>query len=440
MLIPLALPGFALAAIAYLGFALLLGIKGAPSGTGRLFLVAVAIEAVWAATVAAAMAGLPVPVLLVSLAEAARLFFWILFLLSLLRAMGAGDASAPDSAQRAASGGMVAAATIAAGAVAVELFAFGERPAFIVHVIGAVFALVCLEQVYRNTGPDGRWALKFLAIGLLALFGFDLFMYSEALLFSRMNPALWSVRGYANALLVPLLGIAAARNDQWKTGITVSRQVVFHSATLFAAGLFLMLMAVGGYLLRWFGGDWGEAAQALFVFIAVVALMVALFSGSLRARLRCCWPLLPLPLRLPGGSGCGSWNCCQAPAAPCARQTVPAPSRPASQRIRSAAPSQTTPPQPRAASCSRSAPCRAWRGSSRAPAPRSGSPATTAPTSATRAGCSTPRRPWCLARTRWPPSCAPPSGWSACPNGTSIRSATRGLPCPPRSPPSSRTG
>ncbi|GAA4404685.1 XrtA/PEP-CTERM system histidine kinase PrsK [Quisquiliibacterium transsilvanicum] len=286
MLIPLALPGFALAAIAYLGFALLLGIKGAPSGTGRLFLVAVSVEAMWATTVAAAMAGLPVPVLLVSLAEAARLFFWILFLLSLLRAMGAGDASAPDSAQRAASGGMVAAATIAAGAVAVELFAFGERPAFIVHVIGAVFALVCLEQVYRNTGPDGRWALKFLAIGLLALFGFDLFMYSEALLFSRMNPALWSVRGYANALLVPLLGIAAARNDQWKTGITVSRQVVFHSATLFAAGLFLMLMAVGGYLLRWFGGDWGEAAQALFVFITVVALMVALFSGSLRARLR----------------------------------------------------------------------------------------------------------------------------------------------------------
>ena len=286
MLIPLALPGFALAAIAYLGLALLLGRKGAPPGTGRLFLVAVAVEAAWAATVAAAMAGLPVPVLLVSLAEAARLFFWILFLLSLLRAMGSGDGAAPDSAQRAASGGMVAAATIAAGAVAVELFAFGERPAFIVHVIGAVFALVCLEQVYRNTGPDGRWALKFLAIGLLALFGFDLFMYSEALLFSRMNPALWSVRGYANAVLVPLLGIAAARNDQWKTGITVSRQVVFHSATLFAAGLFLMLMAVGGYLLRWFGGDWGEAAQALFVFVAVVALMVALFSGSLRARLR----------------------------------------------------------------------------------------------------------------------------------------------------------
>ena len=286
MLIPLALPGFALAAIAYLGFALLLGRKGTPPGAGRIFLVAVAVEAAWAATIAAAMAGLPVPLLLVSLAEAARLFFWILFLLSLLRSMGGADGIGPDSARRAASGGLVAAATVAVGAVAVELFAFGERPSFIVHVIGAVCALVCLEQVYRNTGPDGRWALKFLAIGLLALFGFDLFMYSEALLFSRMNPALWAVRGYANALLVPLLGIAAARNDQWKTGITVSRQVVFHSATLFATGLFLMLMAIGGYLLRWFGGDWGEAAQALFVFVAVVALMVAFFSGSLRARLR----------------------------------------------------------------------------------------------------------------------------------------------------------
>ena len=286
MLIPLALPGFALAAIAFLAFALLLGRKGAPPGTGRLFLVAVAVEAAWAATVSAALLQLPVPLLLVSLAEAARLFFWIVFLLSLLRAMDAGERIGAGSARRAASAGLVAAAAIAAGTVAVELFAFGERPAFIVHVIGSVFALVCLEQVYRNTGSDGRWALKFLAIALLALFGFDLFLYSEALLFSRMNTALWSVRGYANALLVPLLGVAAARNDQWKTGITVSRQVVFHSATLFAAGLFLMLMAVGGYLLRWFGGDWGEAAQALFIFVAVVTLLVGLFSGSLRARLR----------------------------------------------------------------------------------------------------------------------------------------------------------
>lgn len=286
MLISVALPGFALAALAYLVLALLLATRGLPRGPGRSFAAAVVVQVLWGTLLAAATTGARLPIPLVSIAEGARLFLWIAFLLSLLRAMGGNAASGNDSARRAANSGLVAAATIAAGTVAVEILAFGERPAFIVRVIASVFALVCLEQVYRNTSAEGRWALKYLAIALLALFGFDLVFYSEALLFSRLNPALWAVRGYANALLVPLMAVAAARNRQWKTDITVSRAVVFHSATLFATGLFLLTMALGGYLLRLFGGNWGEAAQALFVFIAIVGMLAALLSGSLRARLR----------------------------------------------------------------------------------------------------------------------------------------------------------
>lgn len=286
MLISLAPPGFALAAIAYLILAALLATRGVPRGPGRSFAAAVVAQVLWGALIAAVLAGTRLPIALVSIAEAARTFLWIVFLLSLLRAMDGAAGTGNGSARRAANSGLVAAATIAAGMLAVEILAFGERPAFIVRVIASVFALVCLEQVYRNTPADGRWALKFLAIALLALFGFDLVLYSEALLFSRLNPALWSVRGYANALLAPLMAVAAARNRQWKTDITVSRQVVFHSATLFATGLFLLTMALGGYLLRWFGGDWGEAAQALFVFVAIVGMLAALLSGSLRARLR----------------------------------------------------------------------------------------------------------------------------------------------------------
>ena len=278
MLIDVALLGFGAAAIAYLALAVLLLVRGARTSTGRLFVAAVLVEALWAATIALAMGGVRVPLAIVGTAESARLFLWVVFLLSMLRAV--------DPLARIANIGLVAAATVAAGAVAIDVFAFGERPDFVIRVIAAVFALVCLEQVYRNTPPGGRWALKFLAIALLALFGFDLLMYSEALLFSRMNPALWTARGYANALLVPLLAIAAARNRNWKLDITVSRQIVFHSATLFAAGIYLILMAAGGYWVRLFGGEWGEVAQALLVFGALVGLAVALGSGTMRARMR----------------------------------------------------------------------------------------------------------------------------------------------------------
>lgn len=287
LLIQFAIAGFGLAALGYLVLTVLLALRGVPQGPGRLFLAAVVIEAVWAGVIAAAMARPAVPATIVSAAEAARLFAWIAFVLSLLRTMGAdAGQSASGSAQRAANGGLVAAATIAAGLAGVEIFSIGSRASFIVHLIAAVFALVCLEQVYRNTRPEGRWALKFLAVALLALFGFDLFMYSEALLFSRMSPALWTARGYSNALLVPLLAVAAARNERWKLDISVSRDVVFHSATLFAAGLFLIVMAAAGYWVRWFGGEWGEAAQVLVVFVAVIGALLAMLSGNLRARLR----------------------------------------------------------------------------------------------------------------------------------------------------------
>lgn len=289
MLSDVALLGFAAAALGYLALAGLLALRGAATAPGRLFVVAVLVEAAWAGAIAAAIGGLRIPLLAVSVAESARLFLWLAFLLSLLRTAGdagSGAAAAVSPFARVANAGLATAAAIALATVAMDALAFGQQSALIVRVIGSVFALVCLEQVYRSSPQGSRWALKFLAVAVLALFGFDLVMYSEALLFSRMNPALWTARGYANALLVPLLAIAAARNRTWKLDITVSRQVVFHTATLIAAGVYLILMAAGGYWVRWFGGAWGEVAQALFVFGALVALAVALGSGTVRARLR----------------------------------------------------------------------------------------------------------------------------------------------------------
>jgi len=283
----LTIVGFAAAALMYAALTVLLLVRGAPSRTGRRFVAAVAIEAAWAASVALAAGGGKVNVAVVAAAEAARLFAWVLFLVYLVRGgIDTARAEGESRTLRAASAGLVTAATIAAASLALDVLAFNERPAFVLKVIAAVFGLVCVEQAYQNTPASGRWGIKFLAVALAGMFGFDLVMFSEALLFSRVNPALWPARGLANALVVPLLAVTAARNRNWKLDISVSRDIVFHSTTLFAAGLYLIAMATAGYWVRWFGGDWGEVAQAVMVFAALVALVVVLMSGTLRARLR----------------------------------------------------------------------------------------------------------------------------------------------------------
>ena len=123
-----------------------------------------------------------------------------------------------------------------------------------------------------------------LAVSLGALFAYDFYLYTKAMLLGGLDWGLWSARGYANALLMPLLAISLARQSD--TQVRISRHLVFHTATLLGAGAYLLLMAAVGYYIRLFGGNWGGVLQTLFLFATLLLLMVVVFSGTLRARLR----------------------------------------------------------------------------------------------------------------------------------------------------------
>lgn len=154
------------------------------------------------------------------------------------------------------------------------------------HVALALFGLVMVEQYFRNTRVDLRWRIKFLCFALGAMFAYDFYLYSDALLFHRINLDIWSARGAITALLAPLLAVSAARNPDWSVDIFVSRQVVFHSVTLLGAGVYLLLMATAGYYIRVYGGEWGTVAQIVFFVGAFLLLTLLLFSGQMRARMR----------------------------------------------------------------------------------------------------------------------------------------------------------
>lgn len=154
------------------------------------------------------------------------------------------------------------------------------------HLLIAVAGLVLVEQVYRNTRPEHRWAIKFLCFGVGGFFAYDLFLYSHALLFQSVDVNLWVARGVVQAIVVPLIAVSAVRNPQWSLDIFVSRHIVFHSATFLGAGMYLMLMAGAGYYIRLYGGTWGGVAQVVFLFGAVVLLFMLMLSGQLRSRLR----------------------------------------------------------------------------------------------------------------------------------------------------------
>jgi putative PEP-CTERM system histidine kinase len=252
-------------------------VRGRARGAGRWLILAVLVEVVWAGTLATAFTPFVAPRALVLAAEAIRPVAWICFLLSLMQGATRGTALL---------GGMLVATAIGLLQFATAFVGADPQQRFSAGLLAAVLVLLCVEQVYRNTAEHDRWAVKFLCLALAALAVFDLVLYADALLFGRFELGWWIARGYAHALMVPLIAVTAARSPDWQFDFRVSRKVVFHTATLLISGVFLLAVSAIGYGLRFFGGAWGGVAQTLVVFGALVGLVALVASGQLRARLR----------------------------------------------------------------------------------------------------------------------------------------------------------
>ncbi len=269
------------AALLFLVLSLLLMTSWRGRLQGALLVGACVVTVLWA-TVVAYHAARDYPAsLLVPLLEIIRNAVWFAFLIRLLHPV---EIAAPMSTR------LKILTALVLGMCLVLLVLLYVGGSIYVNIFGQVFlsiiGLGLVEQVYRNTVPERRWALKFLCLGIGGMFAYDLFLYSDALLIQRVDMDLWNARGMITALAVPLIAFSAARNPQWSLDVFVSRGIVFHTAALMGAGLYLLVMAAAGYYIRLYGGTWGTAVQVIFLFGSAVILLIAIASGQVRARVK----------------------------------------------------------------------------------------------------------------------------------------------------------
>jgi len=270
---------YAVAAFGYLLLSLLLVTSWRGRRQGARLIGACAATTVWAVVLLLDSAGRFVPFLALYLAEVARDCAWLLVLT--------------------ASVGAAAPRLLVIGARALCLFALAaplalpllgaaeDGPTLLLSRVCLALSLaglVLLEQIYRNSPQSARRSLKYFTIGVGMLFAYDLFLYSQAELLRGVSLDAWNARGLLTALAVPLIAIAVRRDPKWSLDIFVSRQIVFYTSTVMAAGVYLVLMALGGYYVREIGGTWGNVAQIVFFAGAIVVLVTLLASASLRRR------------------------------------------------------------------------------------------------------------------------------------------------------------
>lgn len=282
---------YAFAALAFAALTGLLAFSQRKKLHGVLLILASALTCAWAALTAYS-SNAEIHPALPELLEIARDGMWLLLLWRIFESGSVHEERSQTALRRtfllglAIFGGVL----LYTGALLLQMLPaaldVGVSGSIIGRIVLAVLGLALLEQLYRNAADTQRWAIKHICLGLGGLFAFDFYLYSDALLFKHVDMGIWNARGMVNALIVPLIAVSAARNPQWSLDIAVSRGVVFHTATLFGAGLYLLIMAAAGYYIRIFGGSWGGVLQAAFLFGALLVLLLLLFSGALRARLK----------------------------------------------------------------------------------------------------------------------------------------------------------
>ena len=222
------------------------------------------------------------------LADVIRYGCWYAFLLLLLRVPTTGKLPQGIDWIVPAAVLLLVFGVVARTAAALGIGHFGDPWRLILFSSMAlpVLALVLIEQLFRNVSEDSRWNVKPLCLGLAGASLFDVYVYSQAVLFNRLDGDAVSIRGAVHTLMVPLLLLASARRGDWIAKIQVSRKAAFHSLTLLIAGLYLIFVSGVGYYVRYFGGEWGRALQLGLVFFGLLLLIILAFSGAVRAKLR----------------------------------------------------------------------------------------------------------------------------------------------------------
>ena len=285
--------GALIAALAYTALTLRLLQTGSlgfasPASTW-LFGAALVSSALWGwAGVVASDRGAP-PSALIAVLDLLRYACWFAFLLALL---------SPVIGQRRRGGVSlmrpVAAALILATFATLAWHAFdaaagheadGQLALFEALAL-PVLGLVLVEQLFRNVADDSRWNAKPLCLGLGVVFVFDVYVYSQAVLFGRLDSDAVNLRGAVHSVAVPLLFVASRRRSDWLSRLQISRSAAFHSAVLVLAGAYLLIVAAVGYYIRDYGGEWGSALQLLALAFALTAFAALAFSGAMRSRLR----------------------------------------------------------------------------------------------------------------------------------------------------------
>ena len=243
------------------------------------------VTSLWAASAALS----PVPNFMggVGIADFTRMLAWYCYLLHLFRRSEVG----PGWQLRAFTGVVLLAAILGyAASIPGATGPSGSLTLLSLPIVSRLILVVCelllIENLYLNLPEHARWHVVVPCVVLGGLACFDILVAADSVLYHHLSPSLAGGRAVTMILVAPLLFIAASRAQRWSKPIKLSRQAVFHSATLVLSGSVLLSLALAGEMLRQFDQTWGWVAELSLVFAGLMGLVLFVSSRSGRSALQ----------------------------------------------------------------------------------------------------------------------------------------------------------
>ena len=149
-----------------------------------------------------------------------------------------------------------------------------------------LWLLVLLEQLYRNADVKVKWAIWSLIIALGMATVFDFVLFAQAAMVNQLDFSYWHARGFIAAIGMPFILVSTRRIKDWSVDVFVSREVVFYSSMLLISGFYLLLLAIAGYAINYFGGAWGDVISIAFIILGGSVLAALLITERLRREVQ----------------------------------------------------------------------------------------------------------------------------------------------------------
>ena len=153
-------------------------------------------------------------------------------------------------------------------------------------VLSLTITLANLESTMRSADPTRRGKIKFLLLGIGSILLFQMYAHSQYLLFPRLEQDFSAVQSSILFIACLLVTFSLVRHQLMDVDVFVSRDFVYHSFTVGAVGVYLLVVGLAGQAIKSVGGLPTLYLKSLFVFLTVLFLVGVLLSHSIQRQVK----------------------------------------------------------------------------------------------------------------------------------------------------------